>query len=125
MLAGTAEGVMVVIAPAQAKPILAMLLHSPGAVAALPVSALGLEEQLASLVTPHQVEDPVQGLMGGADPFGVAGKHTPACPPEFLCFDDVRQFIALEGSGHEPTVGTALDRFQLCPVFFGHSDAAI
>ena len=116
---------MIVIAPAQAEPVLAMLLHSPGAVAALPISALGFEEQLAGQVTPHQVEDPIEGSVGGADAFRVAGKQTPACPPEFLCLDDVRQFIALERGGHEPAAGPALNRLQVGPVFFGHYDAAI
>src|SRR5262245_28112325 len=47
MLSRTTEGVMIVIAPAQAKEVLAMLLNSPGAIAAFPVRALGLEEKLA------------------------------------------------------------------------------
>ena len=66
VLAGTAEGVMVVIAPAEAEPVLAMLLHPPGAVAALPISALGFEEQLAGQVASDQAKDAVEGLVGGA-----------------------------------------------------------
>ena len=64
VLAGAAEGVMVVIAPAQAELVLAMLLHSPGAVAALPISALGFEEQLAGHVAVRPGRGPDRGFGG-------------------------------------------------------------
>ena len=118
--AGAAEGVMVVVAPPEAEPVLALLL-----IATLPVGTLGFEEQLASQVASDQVQDPVEGLTGGSDAFRVAGKHSPSRPPQFPGLDNVPQFLAPERGGHESEVGPALDRLQLCPVFLGHCDAAI
>src|ERR1017187_3959477 len=100
---------MVVVTPPEAEPVLAVLLNPRGVVAALPVGALGFEEQLAGQIASRQAENPVEGLMGGADAFRVAGKHTPARPPQFPGFDNVPPFIELERGGHEPEVGPALD----------------
>src|ERR1035438_4899082 len=101
---------MVMIAPAQAEPVLAVLLNPRGGVAALPVGALGFEEQLAGHVASDQAKDPVEGLMGGTDAFRVAGKYTPPRPPQFAGLDKVPKFIALEWRGHKSKVGSALDR---------------
>ena len=62
MLARAAEGVMVVVAPAEAEPVLAMLLNPRGAVAALPIGALGLEEELAGQVASDQARGRGRGF---------------------------------------------------------------
>ncbi len=125
MLAGAAEGVMVVIAPAQAEPVLPVFLHAPGAVAALPIGALGFKEELAGQVGSDQAEDPVEGLVGGADAFRVGGEQARARPPEFPGLDNARQFTVFERGGDETGVGPAFDGYQLGPAFFRHQDAAI
>ena len=65
--AGAAEGVVVVVAPAEAEPVLAVLLDARGAVAALPIGALGLEEELAGEVASDEAQDAVEDAAGGLE----------------------------------------------------------
>src|ERR1035441_1121841 len=116
---------MIMIAPPEAEPVLAVLLNPRGGVAAFPVGALGFEEQLAGHIAPDQAKDPVEGLMGGTDAFRIARKLPTTRPPQFPSLYNVRQFIALEGRGHEPDIGPALDCLALSAVFFSHHDSAI
>ena len=79
-----AEGMMVVVGPAQPEPVLPGLLDARGGVARLPVLALGLEDQMAGQVgRARQLDDPLQGrLRSRSNPFGVVVEPTPARPPE-------------------------------------------
>ena len=80
---GAAERVMVVVGPAQAEPVLPGLLHPGGRVARLPVLALGLEDQVAGQVgRARQLDDPLQGRLGGVESLGVVVEPPPAASPE-------------------------------------------
>jgi len=88
MLARAAEGVVVVVAPAQSQPVLAVLLDPTGAVAALPVGALSLKEELAGEVAPDEANDAVQSLISRLEPFGVFGEVAGARAHKFSGLDD-------------------------------------
>ena len=77
---------MVVVGPAEAEPVLARLLHGGGVVARLPVLALGLEDEVAGQVgRTGQLDDPLQGRLGGRHAFLVVVEAPPTPPPEVQC----------------------------------------
>ncbi len=74
---------VVVVGPAQAEPVLPVLLDARGGVARLPVLALGLEDEMAGQVgRTRELDDSLQSVLGRGEPFGVVIEATPARPPE-------------------------------------------
>src|SRR5205807_2055142 len=63
VLARTAKRMMVVIPPAEAENVLALLLHAGGAISRLPIMTLGLEIKLARNIAPNQVEAFIEYLI--------------------------------------------------------------
>ena len=62
--AAGAVGVVVVVGPAEAEPVLPVLLHRAGPVAALPVVALGGEEQVAGAINADGRDGRINQFLG-------------------------------------------------------------
>ncbi len=116
---------MVVVAPAQAKPVLAMLLNPCGLIAALPIRPLHLEEELARRITPHQVQHAIEDSVRCLEPFRVLGEQPRTRQQKFARLDDGFEFAGLERGRNETTIGPAFNGFEPGAVFFGYENAPI
>jgi len=125
MFAGTAKGVVIVVAPAEAELVLAALLDLGGAIARFPIGSLGIEVKLAGEIAADELKALVENLVGDAEAVSVIWKKTATSVPEFFGFDDGGKLIGFVRSGDETTVGVALDRFEAGSVFFRDNCAAI
>src|SRR5262245_11871301 len=72
-----AEGVVVVVRPAEAEAILAHLLRPGRPIAALPVVALDLEDDVTGQVAPDLLDDPIQDHLGHVEPLLVVVEPPP------------------------------------------------
>ena len=88
MFAGTAEGMMIMIAPAQAQPVLPEFLDARRPVAAFPIGALGLEENLAGLALTNQFQTAVQQPAGQGKSLRVILPEAPTRMPHLLCLQN-------------------------------------
>ena len=97
-----AEGVVVVVRPAQAEPVLPRLLDPRGPVARLPVVALDLEDEVAGQVgIAGQLDHAVEGRLGRVEPLGVVVESAPTALPELAR----GQGVARRVRRHPPPAG--------------------
>jgi hypothetical protein len=100
--ARAAEGVVVVVGPAQAQAVLAELLDPRGAVARLPVVALDFEDQVAGQVDrARPVDDRFQDGVRDIEPFRILVEPAAASFPKLAGGER----IAGRVRGHEPAAG--------------------
>ena len=62
---------MIVVCPAKSKPVLPRLLHSSGAIPALPECALLGEDRVAGEIAAHKINEAVDQFMGVPPAFNV------------------------------------------------------
>ena len=95
MLAGATEGVMIVVAPAEAELVLAAFLDLGGAIAGFPVGAFGVEEKFAGEIAANELDALVEDLIGGAEAIGVVGEKATAGMPKFFGFNDGAELVEI------------------------------
>ena len=95
-LARTAERMMVVVAPAEAKLVLAEFLDARGTVPVFPIRAFFFKKNLTGLVATHELDAFFEQMFCERNPVGVVRKKAPAGFPDFLHLEDGRQLAGLE-----------------------------
>lgn len=125
MFAGTAEGVVVVVAPTETKVVLTAFLNLSGAVARFPMGAFGVEEELAGEIAANELEALAEDFIGDAEAVGVLGEKAAAGLPQFFGPNDAAQLGSVERRRDKAAISVALDGFQAGAVFFGNDNAAI
>src|SRR5207249_4597020 len=118
MLARAAEGMMIVIAPAQPETILPLFLEPGRAIELLPIVTLGFEKELAGKVASDEVHRTREDSIGRLDALRIAFGMPRPRTPQLFCFDDVRAFALPQWRWNETSVRAAFDRFEPCAILF-------
>src|SRR5205814_10211908 len=117
----TAERVMIVVGPAEAQPVLALLLNLRRAVSTLPVGPLALEDNVTGEVASDQPDDPIQQSVRAGIAFRIVGESTRARLPKLVgleeCLDLARtragrDKAAVPASFHQLEAGSVLHRYH-------------
>src|SRR6266487_4455279 len=124
MLTRTAEGVMVVVGPAEAQPILPLLLNLRRAVATLPVGPLALEDNVTGEVASDHHDDPIQQGVRAGIAFRVVGESTLARLPKLAGPEENVDFARTRTGGDKAAVPAPLHRLEARSVLHRHHQPA-
>jgi hypothetical protein len=125
MFARAAEGVMIMVAPAEAELVLTVFLYLACAIAVLPVGALGCEEKFARKIATDKFEALVDDFDCDAEAVSIVGEKAGTSLPQFFGFNDGAELVEIERGRNESAVGMAFDGFEPSAIFFGEDSAAI
>src|SRR5581483_7862963 len=111
-LARTAEGVMIVVAPAQTERVLAPLLDLRRPVPALPITPLLLEEVLARQIRADELDHAAQRFTRHGESLAIRRAMAPTNPPQFARLQEILQIRDVQRRRDKSAIGIALDRLE-------------
>src|ERR1051325_7346958 len=102
-----------------------MFLDAPRAVAAFPIRALSLEEELAGQVAPDQPQALLENAVRQPKTLRLVFAEPRPGSPQFPRLDDRRQFPARKRRRREAAIGAPFNRLQTRAVLLRHDHAPI